>query len=378
MKSRQVLTVLFGMFFALAISLIAAGSAATAAPAKKAEAKPAAKAEAAPAAKDSWEEEGAEEEDAFGNIMKTTFTTIDSVDFAAPAAGAPCKVTAKVTFVDEEGESKIAAVKLVYFLNGAYDKGTEVAMSGDGKTYTGDIPGQAAGTKIDFVVRVEDSNGNVSTTGVPSATALQAAIPDMDNSPDIVGDDADILGVSAGYDDTYLYVSYNVQGKINGGTIDPPYIQLYGVKITNPDTEQGEGLMVGKLWVNLPLAKEKAVQDKFMPMLLSQGGEYVQKIGRDKIDRVMQTGMLVLDVQKLMGGNIMEGLLFAAEPDGTSDGGKFVGKVKRAALGDNPSGYFRLIVLTAANASLDSFMPIPLNCSHFLTIYTKTFNYAVK
>ncbi len=360
MKSRLFLIALFAMLFGLAM---------TAAPMFSMVAR----------AADEWAEEGGEEEDAFGNIMQTTFATIDKVDVTAPAANAPADVKAKITFVDEDGESKITSVKLVFFLNGDLSKGTEVAMTGgaDG-VYSGQIPGQAAGTKVDFIIRVEDSNGNVTSNAIASDKFQVSAVADIDNSADIVGDNADILGLSAGYDSNYLYVNFNVQGKIDGGTIDPPYIQLYGIKVTNPDQEQGEGLMVGKLWVNLPLAKDKAVQDKFMPMLLSQGAEMIQKIGQAKIDRVMQTGMLVLNIQKLMGGNIMDGLLFDAEPDGVIDGGKFVGKVKIAALGDNPSNYLRIIVLTAANASIDSFMPIPLNCSNFLTIYRNSYGYTVK
>ena len=88
--------------------------------------------------------------------------------------------------------------------------------------------------------------------------------------------------------------------------------------------------------------------------------------------------MLVLDIQKLMGGNIMEGLLFAAKPEAEIDGGKFMGKILIPALGDNPSGYLRVITLTAANASIDSFMPIPLNCSNFLTVYTAENSYTAK
>ncbi|MFA6449457.1 MAG: hypothetical protein WCX65_08320 [bacterium] len=329
-------------------------------------------------AQDSWGDE-AEEEDAFGNIMKTTFATIDKVDFTAPAANGTCDVKAKITFTDEDGESKITAVKIIYFVNGDYTKGNEASMSGgaDG-VFSGQIPAQAAGTKIDFIIRIEDSNGNVTSNTISSTTYQVNAISDMDNSADIVADNADIIGVSAGTDGTSLFVSYNVQGKIDGGTIDPAYIQLYGIKITNPDQEQGEGLMVGKLWVNLPLAKEKAVQEKFMPMILEAGAEVVKKIGKEKIDNVMVTGMLVLNIQKLMGGNFAEGLLFDAEPAGKADGGKFSGSIKLAALGDNPSGYVRVIVLTAANASLDSFMPIPLNCSHFLTLYKNSYGYTVK
>jgi hypothetical protein len=360
MKSKALLIVLFAMFFGLMATVFMT-----------------AKSFAADAADEGWGDEGGEEEDAFGNIMQTTFATIDKVDFAAPAANAPCNVTAKITFVDEDEEAKITSVKLVYYVNGAYEmaNGVDMVAGADG-AYTAAIPGLASGTKVDFIIRIEDSNGNVTTQAVPGTKV--ASVPDIDNSPDIVGDDADILGMSAGYDKDSLFIDYSVQGKIVGGTIDPPYIQLYGIKITNPDTEQGEGLMVGKLWVNLPLVKEKAVQDKFLPMLFEQGGEYVQKIGQENIDHVMKSGMLVLDIQKLMGGNIMDGLLFTAKADGTVDGGNFSGSILRAPLGDNPSGYLRIIILTAANASIDSFMPIPLNCSNFLSLYTTNESYTVK
>ncbi|MFA6449343.1 MAG: hypothetical protein WCX65_07750 [bacterium] len=323
---------------------------------------------------DNWGEE-TEEEDAFGNIMKTTFTTINSVDFTAPAANAPCNVSANITFTDEDGESSITSVKLIYYLNGNLSAEHAVAMStSNGWIYTGQIPGQTAGTTVDFIIRTEDSNGNVTSNAVSSATNLIQAIPDIDNSPDIVENNADLLGFSANYDSQYLYVSYNVQGTIVGGTTDPPYLMLYGIKITNPDQAQGEGLMVGDLWINMPLAMDPVAQDQFVPLFFGQAsGEGVEQ-NRAYFE---QTGMMALNIQRLMGGNFTEGFISVAEPEGTSVGGTFTGKIKLAAFGDNPSGYLRIIVLTAANLSLDSFMPIPLNCSHFLTIYRSSYGYTV-
>lgn len=319
---------------------------------------------------DDWEDEG-DEEDAFGNIMETTFATID----ALTADAATGKVTAKITLQDEEEEATISSVKLSFSINDGDIQTVDMADNGDG-SYSGTVAGAKSGDTVKYYVTVTDSNNNVTTGAIAGKTV--AGVADMDNSQDIVGDDADLLNLSAGVDGDYLLVNFDVQGKINGGTIDPPYIQLYGVKITNPDTEQGEGLMVGKLWVYLPLATDKAVQEKFLPMLYEQGAEYVEQIGQDNIDRIKTTGMLVLDIQKLMGGNIMEGLLFAAKPEAKIDGGKFEGKILKSALGDNPSGYMRIITLTAANASLDSFMPIPLNCSNFLSIYTAENSYTAQ
>ncbi len=326
---------------------------------------------------DDWDDEEGDEEDAFGNIMETTFATIGEVTVDGATAGSDAKVTATITLEDEEEEATISSVKLSYSVDGGAVSTVDMSDNGDG-TYSGTIPVQASGAKVEYYITVTDSNNNVTTGALPGHENVVSGVADMDNSEDIVADDADLIDLAAGYDDDYLYVDFSVQGAISGGTIDPPYIQLYGVKITNPDTEQGEGLMVGKLWIYLPLAKEKEVQDKFMPMLMDAGKEYIDQIGQENIDRVMQTGMMVLDIQKLMGGNFMEGMLFSAEPEADIDGGKFSGKIKRAALGDNPSGYLRIITLTAANASIDSFMPIPLNCSNFLTIYTSDYSYEVK
>lgn len=325
---------------------------------------------------DDWDSEEGEEEDAFGNIMQMSFSTIDEVTFSAPAAGAACAVTAKITLTDEDEEATIKTVKLLYSVNGGAEASVDMAEA-DG-AWTASIPGQAAGAKVDFYVQVVDSNGNMTTGAISSDKTTVAGIPDANNSEDIVATDADIMNIGANYDDNYIYFSFDVEGTVNGGTVDPPYIQLYGVKVTNPDIDEGEGLMVGKLWIYLPLVKDKTVQEKFMPLLLESGKEFIEKIGMDKIDRVKETGMLVLSIQKLMGGQIMEGLIFDAEPSATIDGGKFIGKIKRAPLGDNPSGYLRFIVLTAANASLDSFMPIPLNCSNFMQLYTKSYGYTVQ
>lgn len=325
---------------------------------------------------DDWDDEG-EEEDAFGNIMETTFAAISDITVGAAAAGAPVSVTAKVTLEDEEEEATLSSVVLSYSVNGSTVASVDMTDNGDG-SYTGSIPGQNSGAVVSYYVTATDSNGNITTGAVAGAGNLVSAVPDMDNSEDIVGDDTDILNLSAGFDDTYLYVNFDVQGKIAGGTLDPPYIQLYGVKITNPDTDQGEGLMVGKLWVYLPLAKDKEVQEKFMPLLMQSGQEFIEKIGQDKIDHVMNTGMLVLDIGKLMGGNIMDGILFDAEPNADTEGGSFAGRIRRAPLGENPSGLLRIIVLTAANASIDSFMPIPLNCSNFITVDTANRSYTVK
>ncbi|MEW6203155.1 MAG: hypothetical protein AB1546_14345 [bacterium] len=320
-----------------------------------------------------------EAEDAFGNILQTSIAKIDSVEFTAPAANAPCKVTAKITIIDEDEEASLTAVMLTYYINGD-PKGTTIPMKEASGVYTAEIPGKPSGTKVDFIIRAEDSNKNVTSQAVATANFAVAAIPDVDNPADIVGDDMDILGFSAGYDDTYLYVNYDVQGKISGGTIEPPDINAYGIKVSNPDIDQGEGVTAGKLWVSVPLAKEKVVNEKIMSLLseIISAKEFLEEIGMDKVERMKQSGMLVMDLSKLIGGKMTEWLLYNAEPDGVVDGGKFTGKINRAVFGENKTGYYRILVVTVKNQSLDLFMPIPLNCSNYLTLYTDSQSYTVK
>ena len=147
--------------------------------------------------------------------------------------------------------------------------------------------------------------------------------------------------------------------------------------MTNPDIEQSEGLMVGKLWINLPLSATPEGQD-FMEGLIGQIGELPEGVTQDDVQRTKDTGMLVLDISKLLGGNIQEGMLFKTDAQGNViNGNVFAGRIKRSALGDNPSNVVRIITLTAANNSLDSFMPIPYNVSHFLTLDLNNYGYTV-
>lgn len=327
------------------------------------------------------------DEDAFGNIMHMSYIKIKSVEFSAPSANAPAKVTVKTEIIGGEDEDVMPFVesgKVTYITGGDLKTRKSVDMSCVAGSCSGNIPALAAGAKVTFAVSLVDSNGNTTMEGLPmaspddAANALLSGVPDMDNTEDIVPADLDMIGLSAGFDKDRVYVSYSVEGNVSGGTMDPPYIHVYGIKISNPDIEQNEGLMVGKLWVNMPLMKEKAWLDKFLPLFMQQK-ELIDNIGQDNLQNIYDTGMIVIDVGKLLGGNMKEGLLLSAKPEGKIvNNNIFIGSILRSPLGDNPSGFVRIITLTAANASVDSFMPIPLNCSHFLNLYFTNHEYTVK
>jgi len=330
----------------------------------------------------------AEEEDAFGNIMNSGYVQINDVTFTAPAAGAPCTVTAKLALqgVEDYDDLSVKSAKLTYVLNGDRKTAATVDMTGAGETYSATIPGQPAGTKVAFYITAADSLGNTSTEALPvdsadkAAAQMVAGVPDMDNSAEIVADSVDILGTYAGYDKDYIYAGYDLQGDASGGTLDPPYLQIYGIKFSNPDADQTEGLMVGKMWIFLPIAKEEGTRDKFLAALPGQITGVMGTLPKEQIDYVKDTGMFVIFISKLLSGSWNEGLLFDVAPRQIDTGSKkkFAGCVKRSIMGDNPSGFLRMIVFTAANAGLDNFMPVPLNCSHFIQLYMRHHEYEVK
>lgn len=317
------------------------------------------------------DEEEDEEEDAFGGIMNTSIPMISDVSLTpeAPKAGEAVKVSCRIVMSEEEEDEEVdvAKAQIVYTTDGKTLQYADMTAGAD-DTFAGEIPGQAAGTEVSFGIRAVDTTRNVSVE-LPIRSSWPASkgdlVPgavDVDNSGDIVPDDLDFLQTYFGYDDGWVYFGFEVQGSVSGGTLDPPHIQVYGAKFTNPDVDQGEGLMVGRLAIYVPLGAE--LYEKF----------------KDQLDKVgfkfPESKMGVIDIQKIM-SDPKEGYIEDAAPEAKVDGGLFVGRLKRAALGDNPSGYARCIFITVANASLDSFMPIPMNATPYTQLYLGGHSYRV-
>ena len=98
-----------------------------------------------------------------------TFTGLSHTP-AVPAVNQPATVS--VTASDPDG---LGAVSLVYSVNGAAS--TSVAMTTQsGGRYTATIPGQAAGTKVQFYVQAADGLGAVGFAP-PGGASSRAIIP---------------------------------------------------------------------------------------------------------------------------------------------------------------------------------------------------------
>jgi hypothetical protein len=309
----------------------------------------------------------------FQNMAETTFPEIAGIKFQKPAAGQPCPVQVEITEADNKGQVKITAVKLIYYVAGDFKKPYEITMSkGRGNRYAAIIPKMGSGSQVDFIIRAEDSNGNVATQAIPSATNWVSSIPDDDNPSESIEDSLDLLGMSAGYDNKFIYVQCNLQGKISAGTMDPPFVHVYAIKFTNPDLDPRENLYAGKALCYIPLAIGGEFSDK------DNESYWRQLLGsKEKYLKVKKTGAIFANIQDAFAQKA--GVAFPdAEYQLKAEGNKLTAKISRAALGKNPSGYLRIVSFTCRNKSLGSLFPLYMNCSNFLVLYTSSQSYMVK
>ncbi|MFH1538833.1 MAG: hypothetical protein ABIH66_07725, partial [bacterium] len=148
------------------------------------------------------EDEEYEEEDAFGGIMNTSLPMISDVSFPLepPKAGEAVKVNCKIAMSEEEEDEgvDVAKAQIVYTADGGTLQYADMTAGADG-VYSGEIPGQVAGTEVSFGIRAVDTTRNVSMempvrASWPAAKdVLMPGAKDVDNSGDIVPDDMDFL-----------------------------------------------------------------------------------------------------------------------------------------------------------------------------------------
>jgi hypothetical protein len=309
----------------------------------------------------------------FQNISETTFPKIDNIKFQKPLANQPCPVQAEISCASDKKPAAITAVKLIYYANGNFDKPNELAMNkGEGNNYTASIPAMGSGTKVDFIIRAEDSNDNTASQAISSAKHMVPSIADEDNPSESVPDSLDLLGMWAGYDSKYIYVRCNYQEKIAAGTKEPPFVNFYAVKFTNPDIDPTENLYTGKAACNIPMAMGNAITPQ------DEGSYWLKLLGsKEKLLKIKKTGTVFADVRDAFAQKSK-----TAFPDvdciSKADGNILTFKISRTAFGKNPSGYFRIVGFTCHNKSLTTVFPLFINCSNFLVLYTSSQSYTVK
>lgn len=308
----------------------------------------------------------------FQNISETTFPKINNIKFGKPAAGKPCRVQANISIDADKVPARITSVKLIYYIKQSYDKPNEIPMTkGGGNKYTATIPGFKSGTRVDFIIRAEDSNGNVATQAVPSAKILVAGIPDDENYSESVIESLDLLNLFAGYDKKYIYVQCKLKGEITPGAQEPPLAHVYTFKFTNPDVDPKENLYTGKAVCNIPMAVSDTAPKE-------EDSHWIKVMGsKQKFLKAKRTGTVFFDIKDAFAQKSD-----TAFPDvdftSRADGNVFSAKISRAAFGKNPSGYLRIVSFTSMNKSLYTFFPLYINCSNYLVLYTSSQSYTVK
>lgn len=280
-----------------------------------------------------------------------------SISPEAPAADAPVTVTAVIQNDADITSDTTDGVSLFYSADGGKTWADSVAMTqgDDEKTWTGEIPGQPAGTEVVYALSAVDSSGNVlsdvpcKTDDFPFEGYDEASCISKDNAADACktprpigcmmplarGDQplkeippyADFLDYQAGYNDDDIFITASTAEKIGEGTASPLDIRGYAVVLLNLDkggknADLDSLLSLGAVAVYAPMAKIAGGLVKPCFFGYQKGTDFVQ-------DEKSMTCKL--------------------------QGNKLILKIKREALGDNPSGQ---VVMFVADLHITSISPI--------------------
>lgn len=182
-----------------------------------------------------------------------------------PAAGEDVTVTASIGMVQltEQDMAEVSDVTLFYTTDGGATWTDEAMEQSDGNSelWTATIPGQDAGTTVEYYVKATSEAGNLnfqamgrevtinvgSTQGeeLPAAANLAGYNPDdsadspfehlalvnEDEADSTAAPPADYRELRFGYDDDFYYIRLKLEAKINGGTFSPlnarPYLGFF-------------------------------------------------------------------------------------------------------------------------------------------------------
>ncbi|HOO57000.1 MAG TPA: hypothetical protein PLN69_09270 [bacterium] len=210
-------------------------------------------------------------------------------------------------------------------------------------------------TRIIYFFAAEAANGNrtveipVSAPGrPPDPAAFFPAVEDMDNSSDMVYDSMDILDSFVAFDGVNLYLISRMQGKITPGEMDPPFLNIYDIKFNDPKIHEHEGLMTGRHQIYSPLS---LYPYKLLDMELA----FKEKPGRIAD---FCSSYFPFDFSSDARISSVDNILYYRTP--------------LKSICSEPCDTLRTIIMTYANASTDSFMPIPQNASPFLQLYFRS------
>ncbi len=177
------------------------------------------------------------------------------------------KVTAEIRNDGSKTTDKTTDAWVMYSTDeGASWERTDMDAERDGANWTAELPAYPAGTEVVYGFRARDTSGNIYTEtpclvrswppdGDPCMFEIAIDEEPVDDDPNLIPDDFDLMSFRAGEDEEFLYVELKVQGKITGGAVSPVFTHMYGIVVQNPDRGDPHDIITqGFLGVYAPLA----------------------------------------------------------------------------------------------------------------------------
>lgn len=207
-------------------------------------------------------------------------------------------------------------------------------------------------TKIQFFFTAEQNNGYITTElpitnpgWPPDTSKFFFGVKDIDNPVDVIADDFDILETYIARDTDNIYLILRVQGEISTGTLEPPYLSMYISKFNNPINSGMEGIMVGKYHAFAPLIfPHNSIID-------------INRVFNDETYRGRLMDRCDYHTPNTRTG-VNQNLLFTQTP---------IKEICESECED-----VNIMNFTAANASLDTEMPIPMNSAPNMRLYLRS------
>jgi hypothetical protein len=210
---------------------------------------------------------------------------------AAPVGGQPTSITVEIYNDAKKTSDETSEVYVLYMANFEMDWKSVKLSSSNGKTWTGQLPAFQSGDEVVYSVRAMDSSGNIfiqvpcmvdaenevmtkeyfsedcvnagdlksCESFLPRGCMMQMALNDSpDQNLPAFGR---LYDLRIGYDEGFVYVDMVAGAKIEGGSMTPTDLRIYGSLMVNPDVMGGDTSMdamlkAGGLFAYSPLLKQ--------------------------------------------------------------------------------------------------------------------------
>lgn len=301
----------------------------------------------------------------FSSLWGAAIPEIKNVNIqpAKPRARQRVEITAEIGSAGQDSDLvKPLSARLSYSTDDGRTWTAQPMRPQDAKNrlWKASIPAQKAGARVQFFIQAQDSfNGitteipTMNTQFPPNLARMQRAAEDADDPDDLVPPELDLLNTYVGYDTDYLYVTQSVQGSLEKGSLsNPPAPCLYFIALMNMDDAGIHYFSEAPMLVYSPMGR--------LFNLPTYGLTRADKLLRDPKSAFQADADVQFSIDRALGAPTMHF------------------KVKRSALGENPSRAIKLVSFTLALTNLQRPQLIPWEASPFGLVYLRAHEYQVQ